>query len=114
MPNNNPPAARAASLLFKVIGAFPLLLGLGLLAGGWFSAKRQYTIVRDWPSVEAVVMRSELVSHQERMTHNRLVTLYQAHIDFRYSVGGKLYTSPAGSDFSSSDYAAQMAATPTF
>ena len=104
MPNN-PQAARAAYLLFKVIGVFPLLLGLGLLAGGWFSAKRQYTILKDWPTVDAVVMRSELVSRQERMTHNRLVTLYQAHIDFRYAVAGKQYTAPAGSDFSSSNYA---------
>jgi hypothetical protein len=50
-------------------------------------------------------MRSELVSHQERMAHNHLATLYQAHIDFRYYVGGKLYTTPTGSDYSSSDYA---------
>ena len=105
MPNN-PQAARAASLLFKVIGAFPLLLGLGLLAGGCFSAKRQYTIVKDWPSADAVVMRSELVSRQKRMAHNRLATLYQAHIDFRYAVAGKQYTAPAGSDYSSSNYAA--------
>jgi hypothetical protein len=45
MPNNNPQAARAASLLFKVIGAIPMLLGLGVLVGGWFTAKRQYTIL---------------------------------------------------------------------
>ena len=106
MPNNQPQVARVFSVLLKLFGAVPFLVGVGLLAGGWFSAKLQYTIVKHWPTVDAVVMRSLLVSHQERMgRHNRLTTLYQAQIDFRYSVGDKWYTSPAGSEYSSSDYA---------
>lgn len=106
MPTNNPQGLRILSLILKLFGVLPLLIGLGLLAGGWFTGSHQYTILKKWPTVDAEVARSELASHQRKFANDASpTTVYQAKIDFRYTVGGKQYTTPAGSDYSSSSYA---------
>jgi hypothetical protein len=106
MATNNPQALKIVSLILKLIGALPLLIGLGLLAGACFFLNRQYTILEKWPSVDAEVARSELTHHQSTSANDASsTTVYEAHIDFRYIVGGKQYTSPTGSDYSTSSYA---------
>jgi hypothetical protein len=106
MAANNPQALKIISLLIKLFGVLPLLLGLGLLTGAYFLGSHRYTIVKKWPTVDAEVTHSEVTHHQETIgTHNRLTTVYQAQIDFRYTLGGKSYTSPTGSDYSTSNFA---------
>jgi hypothetical protein len=106
MATNNPQALKIVSLILKLFAALPLLMGLGLLIGAWFTGNRQYTILKKWPTVDAEVARSELTHHQHKFAHDASsTTVYQAQIDFRYTVGGKEYTSPTGSDYSTSDYA---------
>jgi len=106
MATNNPQALKILSLILKLFGVIPLLIGLGLLGGGRFIGKQQYTILKKWPTVDAEVARSELASHQEKFANDASSTMvYQAHIDFRYTVGGKQYTAPTGTDYSTSDYA---------
>jgi hypothetical protein len=106
MAANNPQALRVVSVILKLFGVIPLLIGLGFLAGAWFTASRQYTILKKWPTVDAEVARSELSHRQETFGKNNTpTTVYQAQIDFRYAVGGKQYTTPAGSDYSTSNYA---------
>ena len=105
MAANNPQALKIISLLIKLFGVLPLLLGLGLLTGAWFTASHRYTIVKKWPTVDAEVTRSELTHHQETFGKNNTpTTVYQAQIEFRYTVGGKSYTSPTGLDYSSSNF----------
>ena len=106
MATNNPQALKIVSLFLKLFGAIPLLIGLGLLFGAWFTGNRQHNILKNWPTVDAEVARSELTRRQERSANDtHSTTVYQAQIDFRYTAGGKQYTSPAGSDYSTSDYA---------
>ena len=106
MATNNPQGLKILSIVLRLFGAIPLLLGLGLLAGAWFTAQRQYTILKKWPTVDAQVARSELTHHQHQFANDASsTTVYEAHIDFRYTVDGKQYTSPTGSNYSTSDYA---------
>ena len=106
MATHNLQTLRLLSLFLKLFGAMPLLIGLGLLTGACFSLNRQYTILKSWPTVDAEVASSELTHRRQTTAESRHpTTVYQAHIDFRYSVGGKQYTSPAGRDYSSSSYA---------
>jgi hypothetical protein len=106
MATNNPQGVKILSLILKLIGAFPLLVGLGLLTGAGFTLNRQITILNKWPTIDAEVARSELATHQETFANDtHPTTVYQAHIDFRYTVGGKEYTSPTGSNYSTSSYA---------
>jgi hypothetical protein len=106
MAANNPQALKIVSLILKLIGSIPLLIGLGLIVGACFFGNHQYTILKTWPTVDAEVAGSALATRQEKSANSASsTTMYQAHIDFRYEVGGKVYTSPAGSDYSTSDYA---------
>ncbi|MDR3674973.1 MAG: DUF3592 domain-containing protein [Acidobacteriota bacterium] len=106
MATNNPQTLKIVSLILKVVGALPLLIGLGLLAGAWFTGNRQNTILKTWPTVDAEVARSELTSHQHQFDNDASsTTVYEAHIDFGYTVGGKQYTTPSGSGYFTSDYA---------
>jgi hypothetical protein len=86
--------------LFKLVGAIFTVVGLGLLAGATWSGNRQYTILKTWPTVEAEVAKSEVVSYRD----NEGTTMYWAAIDFRYSVNGKEYIVPSSSSYSSSSY----------
>jgi hypothetical protein len=106
MATNNPQTVKIVALLFKLVGVLPFLVGLGLFAGAAFTANRQYTIINKWPTVDAQVARSELASHRHTFAHDSSpTTVYQAQIDFQYTLGGKPYTTPCGRDYSTSDYA---------
>jgi len=106
MAASNPQALRILSVFLKVFGAIPLLIGLGLLTGAGFMGSHKYAVINKWPTVDAEVTKSELASHQTTFANDRTpTTVYEAHIDFRYTVGGKEYTSPTGADYSTSSYA---------
>lgn len=105
MAANNPQTVKILSVILKLIGAIPLLIGLGLLVGAGFFANHQYTILKKWPTVDAEVVRSELASHWSQSTHGGNMRVYQALIDFRYTVDGKAYAASAGSDYSTSSRA---------
>ena len=106
MAASNPQALRVVSVVLKVFGAVPLLIGLGLLTGAGFTGVHRYNVLTKWPTVDAVVARSELASHQTTFANDTSpTTVYEAHIDFQYSVGGKDYTSPTGANYATSSYA---------
>lgn len=86
--------------VFKLVGGIFFAVGLGLLVGAWVSGNRQYTILKSWPSTDAEVVRSRVISYRDREG----TTLHRAAIDFRYAVNGKEYTTAASSNYSSSSY----------
>ncbi len=102
MAANNPQTVKILSLILKLLGAIPLLLGLGLLVGAGFYFSHQYNILKKWPTVDAEVVRSELASHRSQSANGGSTRVYQALIDFRYTVDGKTYAASAGSDYSTS------------
>jgi len=106
MATNNAKTLKIISVILKLCAVIPLLIGLGLLAGGCYMGNRQYTIVKKWPTTDAEVTLSAVASHQTEFSNDaHSTTVYQAFIDFRYTVDGKEYTSPTGRGYSTSDYA---------
>jgi len=71
-----------------MISAVFLVLGLGLLGGAGYDVYRRYTILRSWPSVEAVVLDSELYRHR-----NDFVRRSGRTVLFGYTVNGEEYKS---------------------
>jgi hypothetical protein len=106
LATNNPQTLKLVSVGVRLFAAIPLVIGLGLLTGACYSAHRQFAIVSKWPTVDAVVARSELTRDQHLFLHDtRPQTVYQARIDFRYTVAGQPYTIPTGAHYSSTVYA---------
>ena len=87
-------------LVFRLVGGVFFVIGLGLLGGTYYAGNRQYTILKSWPTAEAEVTRSEVVSYRD----NQGTTMHRAAIDFRYTVNGKEYSVPSSSSYSSSSY----------
>ncbi len=78
-----------------------ILLGIVMLGAAAWTAYRQHTIFRHWPTVEAEVVDSRVTQG----TDSDGAMMYRAAIEFRYSVDGKDYSTPAASNISTSDYA---------
>lgn len=115
MATNNPQTVKLVSLGLKIFGSIPLLVGLCFLAGAGFTGHSRYTIINKWPTVDADVVRSQLASHQQTFANDtRPTTVYQALIDFHYTLGGKEYTVPTGADYSDSSYADMKQKVDTF
>lgn len=82
-----------------VAGVF-FLLGLGLLTGGFFSGRSQFYILKNWPKVDATVTKNEITTgHDDDNT-----AMYGAEFEFRYTVKGKEYQTPASSGYETSSY----------
>ena len=105
MAANNPQVAKVVAFGLTLFGTVPALVGLGLLASAVFTGNRQFTILNKWPTTEAEVVRSELAHHPFTFRHDsRPTTVYQALVDFHYTVGGRDYTATTGTHYSSSNY----------
>ncbi len=85
-----------------VFAAF-LVVGLGLLGGAGYSGYRRYTILKTWPSVEAVVLDSELYRHR-----NDFMKKSGRTVLFGYTVNGKEYKSLLSSSVVSRSYKAEQ------
>jgi hypothetical protein len=90
--------------VLRLVGGIFTGVGLLLLAFGGWVGNRQYTILKHWPTVNALVTRSQ-VTHHESTSQNSRTTMYQAEIEFHYTVNGKEYTTPSASPYSTSSYA---------
>jgi hypothetical protein len=85
----------------KLFGKIFVLLGILMLAVAVWSGYRQYTILNQWPQVEAEVINSRVaqgVDSDGAMT-------YKAAIEFRYAVNGKELSTPVSSNISTTNYA---------
>jgi len=82
-----------------IIFAVFLVVGIGLLGGAVYSGYRRYTILKTWPSVEAVVLDSELYRHRKDFVRKSGRTVLLG-----YTVNGKEYKSFASSPYVSRSY----------
>ncbi len=80
-----------------------LVVGFGLLGGAGYSGYRRYTILKTWPSVEAVVMDSDLYRHR-----NDFVKKSGRTTLFGYTVNGKEYKSRSSSFVVTRSYNAEQ------
>ncbi len=80
-------------------------VGLGLLAGAGWTGNRQYTIMTQWPTVDAEVVTSQVTHHQSQSSRGSTTSdMYTAEIVFRYSLSGQEYTTHSTTGYSSSSY----------
>jgi hypothetical protein len=84
----------------SVVGGVFFVVGLCLLAGGAWSAHNQYNILKNWPKVDATVAKSAVTSGLD----DKNTTMYGAEFEFRYTVNGKEYQTPASSVYKTSSY----------
>lgn len=82
-----------------IVGGVFFVMGLGLLAGGFFSGRNHYNILTKWPRVDATVTRSEITTGRDQDT-----TMYGTQIEFLYTVQGREYQTPAASSYKTSSY----------
>ena len=85
--------------VLTIVGSVFSFVGLVMLTVGVLTARHQLSILRTWPEVDATVTRSE-VGHYS----GKNGAMYQAHVEFRYRVEGRVYVAPADSDVSTSSY----------
>jgi hypothetical protein len=86
-----------------IIFAAFLVAGLGLLGGAGYSGYRRYTILKSWPSVEALVLDSELYRHRNDFMRKSGRTVL-----FGYTVNGEEYKSFVSSPYVSRSYKVQQ------
>lgn len=94
-----------ANNVAKLVGGIFLGCGVILMGVGGWTGNRQYTIVKSWPTVTATVTKSEVTHSTSHGSDRRTnTTMYQTEIEFRYTLNGKEYLTPASSNYSSSSY----------
>ncbi len=86
-----------------IVSAVFLVTGLGLLGAAGYTGYRRYTILKTWPSVEAVVLESELYHHR-----NDFVKKSGRTVLFGYTVNGREYKSLFSSSVVSRSYKAEQ------
>ena len=92
------PMTKLFCLIFGGVGV--VLLGVAVWTGN-----RQHTILTEWPTVEAEVVKSEVTHHQSQRSDNTSTTdMYTAEIVFRYTLNGKEFITPSTTGYSSSSY----------
>ena len=84
--------------VLKLVGGIFVVVGLALLGAASWAGNRQYTILKSWPTIEAQVTRSRVTSGRD----SDGTAMYNTEIEFRYTVKGKEYITPAASPYSSS------------
>lgn len=81
----------------KIVGGVFFVIGLGLLTGAYFAGRRQYSILKNWPKVDATVTKCEVTTGRDQDT-----TMYGTEFEFRYTVNDKEYKTPATSSYKTS------------
>ncbi len=97
-----PPMVRK---ILRIFGGFFLLIGLIFLTIGVWMGRRQYTILKSWPTVEAEVTKSEVRQHLDSGSGSSTSSvMYQTFVEFRYTLNGKEYLTPSDAGYSTSSY----------
>lgn len=79
---------------------FVTIIGVAFLASAVWAAHYQYTVLKTWPTAEATVARSEVVSFRD----SKGTRMYRVELGLRYAVNRKEYLTPVPSDISSSSH----------
>jgi len=88
----------------KLVGGILATVGIVLLAIGWKVGDRQYTILKSWPSVEAEVTKSQVTQHISHSQNGGDTTMYEARIEFQYSLEDRQFTASSTPGYSTSSY----------
>jgi Protein of unknown function (DUF3592)/zinc-ribbon domain len=88
----------------RLAGAFLTCVGLPSVVIGLWMGHVQSTVIKTWPIVDAEVITSQVNATSGTTRTGFPVTRYEAEIVFRYTVGGKEYTSRSTPGYMNSRY----------
>jgi uncharacterized protein DUF3592/zinc ribbon protein len=88
----------------RLVGAFLTCVGLPSVVIGLWMGHVQSTVIKTWPIVDAEVIKSQVTATRGTTRNGFPVTRYEAEIVFRYTVGGKEYTSRSTPGYRTSRY----------
>lgn len=86
-------------------------VGMAALAGAFFLARKQFTILHDWPQVEGEVLSSEITSHSSSDDNS---TTYGLLVTFRYEYAGETHEASATRGYTTSSYNSMKRAAENF
>lgn len=88
----------------RLVGAFLTCVGSPSVVIGLWMGHVQSTVIKTWPIVDAEVIKSQVNATRGTTRNGFPVTRYEAEIVFRYTVGGKEYTSRSTPGYMTSRY----------
>ena len=88
----------------RLVGAFLTCVGSPSVVIGLWMGHVQSTVIKTWPIVDAEVITSQVNATRGTTRNGFPVTRYEAEIVFRYTVGGKEYTSRSTPGYMTSRY----------
>ncbi len=100
----SPATPRLLALIFGFVG-------MGLLAGGFLHAKKQFTILNYWPEVEGEVVSSDITSHSSSDDNS---TTYGLQVTFRFEYDGEAKEASATRGYTTSSYDSMKRASENF
>jgi hypothetical protein len=91
--------------VLKLVGGIFAVVGLALLGAAYWTGNRQLTIIKSWPTIQAEVTKSQVTHHLSHDSERSTDTMmYEAEIEFRYTLNGKEYVTPSNPGYSTSSY----------
>lgn len=88
----------------RLIGAIFTSVGLPSVVIGLVMGHVQSTVIRTWPTADAEVIKSQVIATRGTTRNGFPITRYEAEIVFRYTVGGKEYTSRSTAGYMTARY----------
>src|SRR5690348_561175 len=88
----------------RLVGAFLTCVGSPSVVIGLWMGHVQSTVIKTWPIVDAEVIKSQVNATRGTTRNGFPVARYEAEIVFRYTVGGKEYTSRSTPGYMTSRY----------
>lgn len=89
----------------RLVGAFLTCVGLPSVVVGLWMGHVQTTVIKTWPIVDAEVIKSQINVTPSRSTRTGLRYMrYETEVEFRYTIGGKEYTSRSTPGYSTGRY----------
>jgi hypothetical protein len=85
----------------KLLGKIFALIGILMILVAVWTGYQQHAILKQWPRVEAEVINSRVAQGPD----SEGSMTYKAAIEFRYTVNGKEFSTPASSNISTTNYA---------
>lgn len=88
----------------RLMGAIFTCVGLPSVVIGLVMGHVQSTVIKTWPTVDAEVIKSQVIATSGTTRNGFPITRYEAEIVFRYTVGGKEYTSRSTAGYMTARY----------
>lgn len=88
----------------RLIGAIFICVGVPSVGIGLGMGLVQDRVIKTWPTVDAEVIKTQIIAARGTTRSGFPITRYETEIVFRYTVGGKEYTSRSTNGYQTARY----------